>query len=177
MFGVKRKWLVGLKHKEVKKLRKVMTRVKYETQDNLERENNVLRHMSVKWDVSYSKLPISYKLDYAMYRDENLLGFAEVKCRQNSINDFSTYIISLSKVIKARRLASVTGTKSVLIVSWSDATGWINFFSDFEVKQGGRSDRDDWQDQEPVCHFDIKEFKIISHSDLSAAKIKEREDE
>ena len=159
-----------MRNKEVKKLRKVMPRKKYESEDNLDKEKNVLRHMSVKWDVSYSKLPISYKLDYAMYRDEKLLGFAEVKCRQNSVHDFSTYIISLSKVIKARRLASVTGTKSVLIVSWSDATGWINFFSDFDVKQGGRSDRDDWQDQEPVCHFDVKDFKIISHSDLSAAE-------
>ena len=146
-----------------------MTRKMYESKDNLEKEKNVLRHMSVKWDVSYSKLPISYKLDYSMYRNDKLCGFAEVKCRKNSMNDFSTYIISLSKVMKARRLASVTGTKSVLIVSWSDATGWINLFSDFEVKQGGRSDRDDWQDQEPVCHFQISEFKIISHSDLSAA--------
>ena len=154
-----------------------MTRVKYESKDNLEKEKNVLRHMSDKWDMSYSKLPLTYKLDYVMYRNDKLLGFAEVKCRLNSIHDFSTYIISLSKVMKARRLASVTGTKSVLFVSWSDATGWIDFFSDFEVKQGGRSDRDDWQDQEPVCHFDINDFKIISHSDLSAAEIKEREDE
>ena len=55
-----------MRNKEVKKLRKVMPRKKYESEDNLDKEKNVLRHMSVKWDVSYSKLPISYKLDYAM---------------------------------------------------------------------------------------------------------------
>ena len=124
-----------------------MARIKYESQDNLRQEKNVLRHMSQLWDVSYSKLPLDYKLDYAMYRDDNLVGFAEVKCRKPKMKDFPTYIISLSKIMKARRLASVTGTKSVLIVSWSDATGWIDVFSDFIVKQGGRKDRDDWQDQ------------------------------
>jgi|TARA_R110000796_G_scaffold26400_3_gene73488 hypothetical protein len=115
-------------------------------------------------------MPITYKLDYAMYRNDNLVGFSEVKCRTNSVQDYKTYIISLSKVMSARRLSSVTSTKSLLIVSWSDAIGWIDFFSDFKVKQGGRSDRNDWQDQEPVCHFDIKDFKIIFNSVVSAAE-------
>ena len=159
-----------MKIREVKKLRKVMARIKYESQDNLRQEKNVLGHMSRLWDVSYSKLPLDYKLDYAMYRNDTLVGFAEVKCRKPSIKDFPTYIISLAKIMKARRLASVTGTKSVLIVSWSDATGWIDVFSDFTVKQGGRKDREDWQDQEPVCHFDINDFKIISHNDLSGSQ-------
>ena len=41
-----------------------MARIKYESQDNLRQEKNVLGHMSRLWDVSYSKLPLDYKLDY-----------------------------------------------------------------------------------------------------------------
>ena len=47
---------------------------------------------------------------------------------------------------------------------------FIDVFSDFIVKQGGRKDREDWQDEEPVCHFDINDFKIISHNDLSGSQ-------
>ena len=28
-------------------------------------------------------------------------------------------------------------------------------------RQGGRVDRSDWQDVEPMCHFNIQEFKPI----------------
>lgn len=153
-----------------------MYRPKYESPKDLTHEKKILGYISRKWGISYCKMPITYKLDYAMYRNDNLVGFSEVKCRTNSVQDYKTYIISLSKVMSARRLSSVTSTKSLLIVSWSDAIGWIDFFSDFKVKQGGRSDRNDWQDQEPVCHFDIKDFKIISDSVSSAAKIKEIEE-
>jgi hypothetical protein len=135
-----------------------MTRAKYETLENLTEEKNILGYISQKWDVSCSKMPISYKLDYVMYRNEELVGFAEVKSRTHAFRTFDTYIISLSKVMSARRLASVTSTKSLLIVNWSNLIGWIDFFSDFSVRQGGRSDRNDWQDQEPMCHFDINDF-------------------
>lgn len=104
-----------------------MTRAKYETLENLTEEKNILGYISQKWDVSCSKMPISYKLDYAMYRNEELVGFAEVKSRTHAFRTFDTYIISLSKVMSARRLASVTSTKSLLIVNWSNLIGWIDF--------------------------------------------------
>jgi len=141
-----------------------MSRVMYESQKNLGEEQNALRYISQKWGVSYAKLPISYKLDYTMYRNGTHVGFIEVKCRTNKLNDYKTYILSLSKVKEARILADMTNTKSLLIVRWSDYTGWINLRSEFIIKQGGRSDRNDWQDQEPVCHFNISKFKIIAET-------------
>jgi hypothetical protein len=61
---------------------------------------------------------MSYKIDYAMYRidsgssksSENLVGFAEVKCRTHKFGTFPTYIISLAKVLEARRLSKETNT-------------------------------------------------------------------
>ena len=104
---------------------------------------------------------MSYKLDYAMYRNEKLVGFAEVKCRTHNFGTFPTYIISLAKVLEARRLGKETNTTPILIVSWTDKIGYLDFFSHHQIKQGGRSDRNDWQDQEPMCHFDLKHFKFI----------------
>ena len=104
----------------------------YENNENLKSEKNVISYVSQCWNVASFKLPMSYKLDYAMYRidtgtsasaSESLVGFAEVKCRTHTFGTFPTYIISLAKVMEARRLARETNTKSILIVSWTERTG------------------------------------------------------
>ena len=152
-------------------------RTLYETVDDLRSEKNVISYVSQCWNVAYYKLPMSYKIDYAMYRidtgsskseSENLVGFAEVKCRTHIFGTFPTYIISLAKVLEARRLGKETNTTSILIVSWTDKIGYLDFFSHHQIRHGGRSDRNDWQDQEPMCHFDLKHFKGIGVRDEQA---------
>jgi len=146
----------------------------YENANDLRSEKNLISHVSDCWNVVSYKMPMSYKIDYAMYRidtgtsnssSENLVGFAEVKCRTHKFGTFPTYIISLAKVMEARRLARETDTKSLLIVSWTDKIGFLDFFSHHQIRHGGRADRNDWQDQEPVCHFDLKHFKGIGVRD------------
>lgn len=133
----------------------------YETKINLNSEIKVMDYVSQCWNVVYFKLPMSYKIDYAIYRDTNLVGFAEVKCRTHTFGAFPTYIISLAKVLEARKLGRETNTTSILIVSWLGALAYLDFFSPFTTKQGGRSDRGDWQDQEPMAHFELKYFKRV----------------
>ena len=146
----------------------------YENANDLRSEKNLISHVSDCWNVVSYKMPMSYKIDYAMYRidtgtsnssSENLVGFAEVKCRTHKFGTFPTYIISLAKVMEARRLARETDTRSILIVSWTDKIGYLDFFSHHQIRHGGRADRNDWQDQEPVCHFDLKHFKGIGVRD------------
>lgn len=133
----------------------------YENDLNLISEKQVINHVSKSWNVVSYKLPISYKLDYAMYREEELLGFAEVKCRTHKFGTFPTYMISLAKVLKSRDLWLCTRRPTILIVSWIGKVAYLDFSSPHKIKQGGRSDRNDWQDQEPMCHYDLKEFKGI----------------
>ena len=149
----------------------------YENDNDLRSEKNLISYVSDCWNVASYKLPMSYKIDYAMYRidtgtsasaSESLVGFAEVKCRTHTFGTFPTYIISLAKVMEARKLARETNTKSILIVSWTDRTGYLDFFSHHQIRHGGRSDRNDWQDQEPMCHFDLKHFKGIGVRDEQA---------
>ena len=141
------------------------TRPKYETREDSFNEGGIIKFVSNKWNVNFSKLPISYKLDYAMYRNKSLMGFCEVKRRKYRQSDFNTYMISLDKVIQAKLLATTTKTKSVLIVSWIDKMGWIDLRDKFVCNEGGRRDRNDWQDVEPVCHFRIDRFRDIKMSD------------
>lgn len=137
----------------------------YETDKNRESEKQIVDLICELWDITVVKLPISYGLDYAMLdnrKNSKVRGFLEVKKRSPTKSHFSLYMISLGKVMKARELTQVSGLPSLLVVQWEDASGWINFADPLEgVGFGGRNDRSDWQDQEPVAFMKTHNFKPI----------------
>ena len=111
--------------------------------------------------VDFFKLPIQYKLDFAIVRDGSVTSFIEVKCRKNVISAYPTYIISLSKMVAAAQYKDA-GITCILLVQWADQMGWVKIPDNrWITKVGGRKDREDWQDIEPVVHIPIKEFKAV----------------
>ena len=137
-----------------------MARPTYQTKKNLDGEKKAIELIADSWNVNFIKLPISYHLDYGMVRDGVTVGFAEIKVRTNPVGSYSTYMIALSKAMKANELTTVTGKPCLLIVQWTDCLGWIDFSNDFELSFGGRTDRNDWEDQEPVALYPTSAFKI-----------------
>ena len=135
-------------------------RPRYERPRDLVNESKVAERMAQR-GIELRKLPISYRLDFAMFRDGKLRGFAEVKTRNNRHDSYPTLIISLGKVMAARQLAEISGTRSVLLVKFLDEIVWCNFATPFEVTMGGRWDRGDDDDVEPVAHFPIEAFKMV----------------
>jgi len=135
-------------------------RPRYERPRDLVNESKVAERMAQR-GIELRKLPISYRLDFAMFRDGKLRGFAEVKTRNNRHDSYPTLIISLGKVMAARQLAEVSETRSVLLVQYLDGLYWCNFATPFEVTMGGRWDRGDDDDVEPVAHFPIEAFKMV----------------
>lgn len=135
-------------------------RPRYERPRDLVNERKVAERMAQR-GIELRKLPISYRLDFAMFRDGKLRGFAEVKTRNNRHDTYPTLMISLGKVMAARQLAEVSETRSVLLVQYLDGLYWCNFASPFEVAMGGRWDRGDDDDVEPVAHFPIEAFKMV----------------
>ena len=68
-------------------------RPKYERPRDLTNEQRVAARMAER-GIELRKLPISYRLDFAMFRDGKLRGFAETKARNNRLqlsnaNDFA----------------------------------------------------------------------------------------
>tara|TARA_A100001011_G_scaffold386920_1_gene463765 strand:- start:395 stop:829 length:435 start_codon:yes stop_codon:yes gene_type:complete len=129
---------------------------------DLDNEENIVRDISQVWDVSFTKLPIQYRLDYALLRNDEVMAFAEIKKRTNTISTYSTYMISLSKILASKNLTSVTGKKCFLIVGFTDLTAFVDMDVDYKLKIGGRLDRNDWQDLEPTCHIDIHKFTKLN---------------
>ena len=140
-----------------------MNRPLYESAQDLRNEHEVIEKVSLHLNADYKKLPISYKLDFAMHKMASgfVWFFCEVKVRTCKMNRYPTMMLNLDKVMAARDLSKHTGLDSYLIVQWTDRLATINFAEDFDVGFGGRRDRGDSQDVGLVAHFEISKFKEL----------------
>ena len=135
----------------------------YEIQQTLELERLAITSFAEQFDVQPVKLPIAYNIDYAMLSGENLMCWVEVKCRDVERYAYETLAISMKKIVNGVQLSKMSGKSFLLLVQWNDSLGWVKVKEDDEldIRLGGRKDRNDWQDVEPMAHFDVRQFKII----------------
>ncbi len=139
----------------------------YETPENLEREADVVRRLEARWQAEAIKLPISYKLDYVFVRDgKEVRSFCEIKVRRytwEEIDRMGGYMISLAKWTAAESFCTISGLPFIVAVS---AAGEIRFasiraFDHDGVVHGGRADRGDWQDKEPMVLLSVGRFRPL----------------
>jgi hypothetical protein len=136
-------------------------RPRYEMPKDLTREAEFSRVVGQKFYCTFSKMPDRYGLDFCMLRDGAVTAFAEVKVRSNPRDKYPTYMIALSKVMSANGLNAATGLPCFLLVRWTDCWGYVRL--DGKVEQGslsvgGRTDRGDPQDVEPVSLIPTSRF-------------------
>ena len=135
----------------------------YETSGDLSKETIAIKKFIASFGGSadFAKLPIQYKMDFCLIDNKTIRTFVEVKCRTNKKTAYSTYIISMSKVVAAKSYSDF-GVNCILLVQWTDHMGWVDLSNnDWDAKIGGRKDRGDWQDIEPVVHIPISEFNNV----------------
>ena len=114
--------------------------------------------------VEVYKLPVQYRLDWLLRRDGQPIGFAEVKARKCDLNTYPSVMISLSKVMHAKMLTEATGLPCHLILLYRDALAKLDFSSEFTVSPGGRTDRNDPQDQDVCAYYPIERLTVISQN-------------
>lgn len=135
-------------------------RPRYETASDLTKERQAVERFldSFPVDAEAVKLPMQYRMDFCIVSGGNASAFVEVKCRTNKMHAYPTYMISLSKMVAAAAYSRL-GITCILLVQWSDKSGWVKIDPDgWSIKWGGRRDRADWQDSEPVVHIPISDF-------------------
>lgn len=143
-----------------------MSRPLYEKQADLDKERSLADKLSEKWNCQLVKMPIKYHLDYAMLRDEKIVGFCEMKSPNYSLSDFKRFggfFISLDKFMSANKLNSSTMLPCFIVLNASDGI-WYASFHDAKltaIKMKGRKDRKDWQDMEPCVVLDTDQFKLL----------------
>ena len=131
----------------------------YESETDLRNERQIIDGLNEAWRTQSSKLPRSYGLDYALTRGGRVTAFVEIKCRTIPSWTYDTYMISLAKVLKAKSLGNNVEVPALLVVRWNDMVGYVDLRPvALDVQMGGRTDRGDAQDIEPVCMIPIKDF-------------------
>lgn len=135
----------------------------YESAADLQNERVVAEALAAH-GYEVIKLPIQYRLDWLLRRNQQPVAFAEVKARKCNLNTYPTVMISLSKVIHARMLADTTGLPCYLILFYRDCIARLNFSDDFAVNPGGRADRNDPQDQDVCAYYPVTRLTKISQS-------------
>jgi hypothetical protein len=135
-------------------------RLIYEKPEDLAAERIALDRACEVWKCTAEKLPMKYELDYLLLREGKGVAWLEIKSRTNPRAAYPTYMISLGKIMAARRLSEASQLRSFLLVQWSDYCGYVRLDSllDFTTAVGGRTDRGDEQDIEPVALIPIVDF-------------------
>jgi hypothetical protein len=131
----------------------------YESSKDLSNELRVSKILKDCWEADFVKLTMAYHVDWAVVRGSEIKAFAEFKRRHNPKDRYPTFMISLNKWKHGREIGKELGVPFLIIVEWDDGL----YYCDTEAVArtygfGGRSDRGDSQDQEPVVFINTKAF-------------------
>ena len=141
-----------------------MGRPLYETDADLSREAVVMKLAATKWNCDYLKLPLSYRLDFALIRRNKLVALAEIRVRNVKAETYPTIIFSVNKRAKANQLSEQTKVPSFFVVQYDDEIRYIDFAeTPDEFQVGGRTgaNRRDQADVELVGHYNVSRMKVL----------------
>ena len=137
-----------------------MVRQMYETEAD-RRKEQALADAFKQHGYDFYKLPIQYRLDFVVFKDNEAKAFIEVKHRNVRLFDYDTAMVSLSKVIQARLLTQHTGLPAYLLNVYKDNIARFDFAGDYTLGKGGRSDRGDAQDADICAYFPIQAALVM----------------
>ena len=136
-------------------------RPRYETQKDLDNEKQVIDLICNLTNATAHKLPISDHLDFAMFRDNDLVALVEIKRRKVNSQEWPTYMISYRKVKEARQMSWDLSVPAYLFVQFNDRIGYVNFDAEFKAGYNGRRDTNDPGDINLVCYYSMADFKWL----------------
>ena len=113
-----------------------------------------------RWNCTLRKLPIAYRVDCALFRAGKLSAWVEIKCRGKR---YAEMFLSLHKYMAGRDLAVASGVPFIIVYAFADG-GILSVKTDDRtplIDVGGRTDRNDWQDIEPMVVLKINEMTLL----------------
>lgn len=141
----------------------MMARPRYETQRDLDNEQEIANYLSQAWQCQFIKLePIKWKVDYLLI-GQGRFAWLEIKTANIKFGQF-TFMISYKKIEAARALAKTSGYNFILMFRCKDALVYHvwDFEKEYKFEFGGRTTNTrDSQDVEPVFRIDPKDCKKV----------------
>jgi len=135
----------------------------YETEADRINEQAVADLFEKKHGVRLEKIKPIYGLDYAGFKGAELTHFIEVKCRKFEKEKYETTVINAHKVLAAGRLMRTFERRTILVVRWTDFTGWCPFgeVGLWDMGMGGRNDRGDPNDRDLMVYIPNVRFQPL----------------
>lgn len=135
----------------------------FETELDKKKEMGFLEKLQKHLNCGFCKLPIYYGLDYACVNGETICGWLEIKCRNNCMDAYPTYMISLHKWMKGIELNAKTNKPFLIAVRFLDKDAIFKYNNqEVSIVYRGRTiSPRDWQDREPVAMIPMHFFKEI----------------
>jgi hypothetical protein len=144
-----------------------MVRPEYENSENRKQERRATEAFRLqRWPdnvTSIVKLPRKSSLDFAAVRSGEVIGIGEIKVRTNDHTKYDTYMISMDKWHVGCSLSSHLQLPVWLIVQFTDKLMYVPmaFQEGITYAMGGRDDRGDPADQEPVVLIPMGLFSDV----------------
>jgi hypothetical protein len=103
------------------------------------------------------------EIDRVFLRDDKIMAYGEIKCRECAFGAYADYRIGKAKVETGRALAIKTGKPVFLIVGFNDsAIAFVDVNAPCkDIGLWGRDDRGDPADKEMSVAFNWSRFKFI----------------
>ena len=135
----------------------------YETQIDLDNEKSICKRIEAACGMHLRKMSIKYSLDFIGFRNGKAVAVIEVKKRHNSYSRYPTLILSLAKYNRGVEFYRVNDLKFIFCVQFEDGYFFYEYQNEdkFDVQIGGRTDRNDAEDIEPVVHIPIVRMKKL----------------
>lgn len=144
-------------------------RPQYEDESSLKSEAGTAFEVEKAWNVDLVKMPMKNKIDFLMKNKKGeSRAVVEVKNRACKRHKYPTYMISLDKWVAGCSMGLITELNFILVVNWDDEIGYLDckkHTKEITVNMGGRADRGDAQDIEPVVHIPIYLFETLVKHD------------
>ena len=143
-----------------------MIRRQYETQKDLDHENGAKPFIEKSFNCEIKKVdPHKYGFDWMLYKGKKAFACAEYKRRWVGFNEYPFIILSAAKFLKAITFGQMLEGGFYFFVEFDDGLFGAPFRLKpesisryFDIGWGGRTDRDDPEDSEPVVHVPISKF-------------------
>lgn len=133
-----------------------MTRPMYETEADKAAESLILTAFGERFNANWRPTPRAYPFDACMTRGDRVVAFAEVKNRKVRSDQYPTLHLSAHKWRDLVLFSDTMTVPVMLVVGYTD--GVIRFLKVNRdilpaISFGGRADRGDSQDREPVVEL------------------------
>lgn len=143
-----------------------MARTQYETEKDRIRQREVADALQNVWKCTCHEMPYSYILDFIAMRGGKALAFIEVKCRKRAYEGAHSVGVALRKLLAADAYERATGLPSFFAVRFmlcgTVAYTKLEKRESIGIGIGGRTDRNDKDDVEPMIYIPISDFLCVA---------------